>query len=120
MNANEDYKFRDDLVKDDKDTVPIEILTGPFKGVILRYKTVSIREQADNTAKLHFDYDILKTETFSEVSLRGNSKFEFQAGLILNTLILEATEAPIDGNREDDIEEPVEVGGLQSEGSAVS
>lgn len=108
MNVNEDYKFRDDLVKDEKDTVPIEILTGPFKDVILKYKTVTVREQEDNTAKLHFDYDLLRMGNFSELSLRGNKKFEFHAGLILNTLILEATEAT-DGNRENDPEEPIEV-----------
>lgn len=108
MQINEDYKFRDDLVKDPKDTVPIEILTGPFKDVIVRYKTVTVREQEDNTAKLQFDYDLLKMGNFSEVSLRKSKKFEFHVGLILNALILEATEAT-DGNREDDTQEPIEV-----------
>ncbi len=34
MKINEDFKFRDELSKDKKDTVPIELLTGIYKGVI--------------------------------------------------------------------------------------
>jgi len=91
MNIGEDFKFRDDKVKDKKETVPIELLTGPFKGVILRYTQVSIKENQNETATLQFAYDLLKIPNrFSEVGLRKNEKFSTHIGLVLNTLILEA------------------------------
>ena len=91
MIVGEDFKFRDSLVKDEKETVPIELLTGPFKGVVLRYTQVSVQENKDDTATLKFDYDMLKIPNrFSEVGLRRNPKFENHIGLVLNTLILEA------------------------------
>jgi len=111
MIVNEDFKFRDDLVKTASDTVPIELLTGRYKGVIFRYTTVAIREQENLSAKLQFDYDLLETGKHTKDFLEEDKKFEFHIGLILNTLILEATEDPkdTDGSREDNTQEPVEV-----------
>jgi hypothetical protein len=109
MIVNEDFKFRDDLIKSDKDTVPIELLTGDFKGAIIRYTTVAIREQEDQTAKLQFEYDVLDAGKSSEVSLRKNKTFEFHIGLILNALILEATDAKDDdANGKDDTPQSIE------------
>ena len=45
MVIGEDYKFRDDLKYD---TVPIELLTGPYTGIVLRYTHVAIKEQANS------------------------------------------------------------------------
>ena len=37
MIDNNDFRFRDDLIKSDEvQTVPIEVLTGPYKNVIYR------------------------------------------------------------------------------------
>lgn len=94
MIVNEDFKFRDDLVKTVSDTVPIELLTGRYKDVIFRYTTVSIQEQENLSARLQFDYDLLETGKHTKDSLEEDKKFEFHIGLILNTLILEATEDP--------------------------
>jgi hypothetical protein len=96
MQVNEDFKFRDDLVKKKEDTVPIELLTGNYKGVILRYTKVAIREQEDLTAKLQFEYEILDAGKSTETTLRKDKTFEFHIGLILNTLILEATDVKED------------------------
>jgi hypothetical protein len=98
-----DFKFRDDLYNVDKgETVPIEILMGPYKGVILRYTQVSIKEQDNGTAVLQFTYELLTLAEQTETTLRKDSRFEHHIGLLLNHLILEATQG-IDDNadRED-------------------
>lgn len=92
MILGEDFKFRDDLIKETTETVPIELLTGPFKGVILRYTEVSVKEEEDQ-ARLQFQYDILKMPgKFSQPGLKKNKIFTKHIGLILNTLILEAVD----------------------------
>jgi hypothetical protein len=106
MVINEDFKFRDDIKAD---TVPIELLTGNYKGVILRYTKVAIKEQEDLTAKLQYEYYIHDPGTYTETQLRKDKTFEFHIGLILNALILEATDMKEDdANREDDTIELIE------------
>lgn len=102
MIVNEDYKFRDDMKLD---TVPIELLTDPFKGVILRYTTVAIQEKENGEARLKFDYELIEPGDHSMVSLRKNNIFQHHVGLILNAMILDSLEAPEDDTREHDIEE---------------
>lgn len=102
MLLSEDYKFRDDIKAD---TVPIELLTEPYKGVILRYTTVAVKEQEGGQAKLQFQYELLEMGEHTETSLRKDPKFETHAGLILNAMILESLEAQEDDIREDDIKE---------------
>jgi len=93
MILGEDYKFRDDLVKEKTETVPIELLTGPFKGVILRYTRVAIQENKNDSASLQFEYDLLKIPgKFSHPGLRKNKLFTKHIGLILNALILEVVD----------------------------
>jgi hypothetical protein len=101
MILSEDYKFRDDIKAD---TVPIELLTEAYKGVILRFTTVAVREMEHGQAKLQFQYDLLEMGDHTETSLRKDPKFENHVGLILNAMILESVEAP-DDNREDDLKE---------------
>ena len=97
MILDEDFKFRDDLKAD---TVPIELLTGPYKGVIYRYTATKLEENDAKTgAKLMFDYDFFETGTFTEAKLRKDKKFSFHIGLILNSLILEYVNSPDDNDR---------------------
>lgn len=107
MKINEDFKFRDDLIKGEKDTVPIELLTEPYKGVILRYTNVAVQEKDNNTATLKFDYELkqMGTGTHTETSLRKDTKFNTHIGLILNSLILEVVD---NEHRETDTEESSE------------
>ena len=88
MIIGQDFKFRDDYKK--HDTVPIEILTGAYKGVILRYTDVMIQETEDDTATLKFGYDIIESPSIKKKKLRDDKKFMTEAGLILNALILES------------------------------
>ncbi len=81
-----DFKFRDDLK--DYDTLPVEILTGPYKGVILRYTQVAVQEQENDTAKLRFAFEFVENSGFKEKLLKEDSKFLTNAGLILNAMIL--------------------------------
>lgn len=108
-----DWKFRDDMKED---TVPIELLTDPYKGVILRYTQVSIHEQVDGTAKLKFDYELYDAGSHTMAALRNDEKFTAHIGLVLNTMILDITDAESELNESgtDDTEEPVEERGLHS------
>jgi hypothetical protein len=106
MIINEDYKFRDDLYKENE-TLPIEMLTGPYKGVILRYTNVAVKEQDNGTATMQFGYDLLEMGDHTETSLRKDTKFTAHAGLILNAMILEMV-GDTNATGEDYSEEPVE------------
>lgn len=103
MIENGDYKFRDDLTTlNSKDTVPIEVLMGPYEGVVFRYTQVSVKEQENGTATLRFQYDLLEKKDFTEVQLRNDKRFEQHLGILLNHLILQSSEAPENESGEDD------------------
>jgi len=88
MILGEDFIFRDDMKED---TVPIEIKVEPYSGVVLRYTQVGVKENpGKDTATLQFQYELYKMGDFTETQLRKDKRFEDVAGLILNTLILEA------------------------------
>jgi hypothetical protein len=106
MIIGKDYLLRDDLYEEDK-TLPIQLLTGPYKDVILRYTTVSIKEMENDQAKMLFDYDLLEMGNHTETSLRKDVKFTHHVGLVLNTMILETLEEK-DAIRENDSTEFVE------------
>lgn len=106
MLIGKDYLLRDDLYEEDK-TLPIQLLTGPYKDVILRYTTVAIKEMEDDQAKMIFDYDLLEMGDHTETSLRKDVKFTQHIGLVLNTMILETLEEQ-NAARENDSTEFVE------------
>ena len=106
MIIGKDYLLRDDLYEEDK-TLPIQLLTGPYKDVILRYTTVAIKEMEDDQAKMIFDYDLLEMGDHTETSLRKDVKFTQHIGLVLNTMILETLEEQ-NAARENDSTEFVE------------
>ena len=95
MELGTDWKFRDDLfnAKEDGSTCPIEILLDPFAGVVYRYTTVGFKVGEDDIPRMQYDYEILKTNDLSMMTLRKNTKFNTTLGLILNTLLIDASEA---------------------------
>lgn len=110
-----DFRFRDDMInKDEVQTVPIEILTGPYKDVIYRYVKVGVKEKNDGEAVVQFIYDLLNTGNFSETTLRNDQRFTNHIGVLLNHLILEAAESETNDDREDYSEEPVGKRGILS------
>ena len=109
MEAGTDFKFRDDLfdAKEDGSTCPIELMLDPFAGVVYRYTTVRFKVGEDDIPRLQFDYEIIKTNDLSMITLRKNQKFNDAVGLILNTLLLDASEAEgASETRTDDTKEP--------------
>jgi hypothetical protein len=108
MNINKDFKFRDDMVKEEKETVPIELLTGDYNGVILRYTTVEVKENENGTATMKFAYDLLEMGNHTETSLRKDNVFNQYIGLVLNTMILEAVDGAANESGKDDPKEPTE------------
>lgn len=95
MEAGIDYKFRDDLFneKEDGSTVPIELLVEPFEGVVYRYTTVKFKVGEDDVPRLQYDYEIVKTNDLSMITLRKNQKFNHILGLILNAMLLDLGDA---------------------------
>jgi hypothetical protein len=95
MELGTDYIFRDDLFNPNKHgtTVPIELKLDPFAGIVYRYTTVTFKMGEDNVPRLLYDYEIEKTNDLSMVTLRKNQKFNEVLGLILNGLLLDASEA---------------------------
>ena len=100
MTPSKDYKFRDDLTKNETDTVPIELMIEAFQGIVYRYTRVQIREEDDH-AKMNFEYEFLNLNGYDETKLRANKTFNHTLGLILNAMILEfvdSAEEPTSGN----------------------
>jgi hypothetical protein len=109
MELGIDYKFRDDLFDQKKDgtTVPIELTLDPFAGIVYRYTTVRFVMGEDDIPRIQYDYEIEKTNDLSMVTLRKNEKFNAMLGLILNGLLLDASEAEgASETRTDNIKEP--------------
>jgi hypothetical protein len=122
MEVGTDYKFRDDLFnpKEDGSTVPIELMVDPFAGVVYRYTTVGFKVGEDDVPRLRYDYEIIKTNDLSMVTLRKNEKFNTMLGLILNAMLLDLgdaseVEAGANNTKESDTE-----GRLHEKSSSVS
>ena len=94
MEMGTDYVFRDDLfdAKKEGSTVPIELKLDPFNGVVYNYTVVRFKMGEDNIPRLQYDYEIIKTNDLSMMTLRKNEKFNTTLGLILNALLLDASE----------------------------
>ena len=121
MIDQKDFRFRDDLAKIEAgDTVPIEILTGPYKDVIFRYVRVSVREKEEGEAVLQYQYELLEMGNHTETQLRKDERFSRHLGVLLNHLILESLEAPGNENRENNSKELDEEPAFYEEGSSVS
>lgn len=109
MELGTDFKFRDDLFDSKKEgtTCPIELMLDPFAGVVYRYTTVTFKMGEDNIPRLLYDYEIEKTNDLSMTTLRKNEKFNATLGLILNDLLLDASEAEgVSETRTDNPKEP--------------
>ena len=89
MIIGEDFEFNDTLKTD---TAAIKLLTGPYKNVMYRYTSMSVKENNNDTATMQFDYELFEMGEHTETSLRKDKRFTEHIGLILNTLIIEAVE----------------------------
>jgi hypothetical protein len=121
MEAGTDYKFRDDLFnpKEDGSTVPIELMVDPFTGVVYRYTTVGFKVGEDDIPRIQYDYEIIKTNDLSMVTLRKNEKFNTMLGLILNAMLLDLGDASEVETGTSNTEEPDTERKLHEESSTV-
>lgn len=121
MELGTDYKFRDDLFKnEDGTTCPIELTIEPFSGIIYRYTTVAFKLGEDDVPRLQYDYEIIKTNDLSMVTLRKSQNFNEILGLILNSMLLDLGDAEANETRNHNPKEPDSTGGLHTEDSSVS
>ena len=109
MQLGTDYKFRDDLfdANEDRSTCPIELILDPFAGVVYRYTTVRFKVNEDKVPLLQYDYEIIKTNHLSMITLRKNKKFNDTLGLVLNAMLLELEEDSSQKNEVESVKEPV-------------
>lgn len=121
MELGIDYKFRDDLWNKDEEgaTVPIELMINPFEGVVYRYTTVTFKVDENDVPRLLYNYDIIKANDLSMVTLRKNQKFNDAIGLILNAMLLDLGDASEVEAGTDNTQEPDSEGGLHEEGPSV-
>ena len=111
MKLFEDFKFRDDLA-DKHDTIPIEILFGPWSGTLIRFTKVALKETQSDSPKMAFDFEIVE----GNKNFKSSPPFVEYCGLILNSLLLELS----DGNTENNPEKSVEESGIHQEDPSVS
>ena len=112
MQEGIDFKFRDDLIKEKTDTVPIELMIDFYSGIVYRYEKMQIVEQ-DNQAIMKFDYTILESGKLKEKNLRKDQRFHEILGVILNKMLLDAAEweqtrEDMNARRTDDTQEYIE------------
>lgn len=122
MEAGTDYKFRDDLFNPNEDgsTCPIELMVDPFTGVVYRYTTVGFKVGEDDIPRIQYDYEIIKTNDLSMITLRKNEKFNTMLGLILNAMLLDLGDASEVEAGANNTKEPDTEGRLHEESSSVS
>lgn len=122
MQVGTDYKFRDDMFnpKEDGSTVPIELMVDPFAGVVYRYTTVGFKVGEDDVPRIQYDYEIIKTNDLSMMTLRKNEKFNTMLGLILNAMLLDLGDASEVEAGANNSEESNSEGRLHEESSSVS
>ena len=122
MQVGNDYKFRDDMFnpKEDGSTVPIELMVDPFAGVVYRYTTVGFKVGEDDIPRIQYDYEIIKTNDLSMITLRKNEKFNTMLGLILNAMLLDLGDASEVEAGANNSEESNSEGRLYEESSSVS
>lgn len=53
-----EYKFKEELY-DSKDTCPIEILEGEFKGIVYKYGKISLNETESGDLNVNMDIDVI-------------------------------------------------------------
>lgn len=91
MKIAEDFILRDDLINGEKDTIPIEIISGPYAGVVYKYAKLTFTEDISETeAKCVFEYSIIKTGKTNKsiAKLKKDKRFQEHISLILNSLLL--------------------------------
>ena len=122
MQVGNDYKFRDDMFnpKEDGSTVPVELMVDQFTGVVYRYTTVGFKVGEDDIPRIQYDYEIIKTNDLSMITLRKNEKFNTMLGLILNAMLLDLGDASEVETGANNTKESDTEGRLHEESSSVS
>lgn len=107
MQEGVDFRFRDDIKKD---TVPIEILLDPYKGVVYNYEKLQVVENENGTATMKFEFNIIESGNYKKKShLEKDKKFQQFIGLVLNKMLIDVAEhEAMNENRTDNSEEFVE------------
>ena len=121
MEVGKDFSFRDDLfnAKEDGTTCPIELTIDPFNGIVYRYTTVRFKVDENDIPRLQYDYEIIKTNDLSMMTLRKNQKFNEILGLILNTLLLDLGDVEANETGNNNLKESDSEPGLYSEGPSL-
>lgn len=97
---NVDYRF---VAFDNSDNTGVELLLDKYKGVVYYYEGAKV-EELEGTAKLKFNYGIVKTGNYKESELINDTEFHTLIGDILVDLITIGNKD--ESSRNNNIEEP--------------
>jgi hypothetical protein len=84
-----DYRYADEITDGN---VPIEITSGQYKGIVLRYNRV-VLEEKDGNLHFDYDYDIVKNPNDEEVTDELRDAF---TGILLTVLEEQISAVPDD------------------------
>jgi hypothetical protein len=91
--------------KDDKTTVQIKFLDGPYKGTIFKYGKVKFKEENEKVYLL-FAYDVLESPVDKPKKLEKDGKFKDYLGdLLVELMTNNAEQEIIDETGTDDFKE---------------
>lgn len=92
--------------KDDKTSVNIKLLEGPYKDTIFKYGKVKFKEENDQVYLL-FAYDVLESPVMKPSKLEKNDTFKNYLGdLLVEIMSSNIEQEVIDEAGTDDIKEP--------------
>ena len=92
--------------KDDKSSVHIKFLDGPYKDTIFKYGKVKFKEENEQVYLL-FAYDVLESPVMKPIKLEKNDTFKNYIGdLLVEIMSSNIEQEVIDEAGTDDIKEP--------------
>lgn len=98
--------------KNDKDTVHIKLITGPYKDTVFKYGKVTFKEEEFQT-RLLFAYYVLESPVMKPKAMEKDPGFKQYAGdLLVELMTANLDEDITDETRNNDFEEPNLLGRL--------
>ena len=84
-----DYRFRDDLHYPEVELSVLELLSGPFCGILYCYGKTNIETIDDENGVLKFEFCVFNRNEEERKALAQNKEFIQHIGEVLNSIILD-------------------------------
>lgn len=83
--------------QNDKNSVHIKFLDGPYEGVVFKYGKVKVEEK-DDEAYLQFAFDVIESKSVKPKKLEKNEEFKNYIGSMLIEIISNGLQEQLDEN----------------------